>query len=107
MNYSICCRMKSKASTSVPLESGSRTREAAGLIFPGALLALLPKCPMRLAAYVTLGTGFTLSHTSASFLMRSLTAICLSIMAFCVVRRIMKHQRQKYTFNLKSINTLP
>jgi hypothetical protein len=37
-------------------------------ILPAFLLALIPKCPFCLAAYVALGTGIGLSVTSARFL---------------------------------------
>jgi hypothetical protein len=60
---------------------------------------------MCLVAYVALGTGFTLSHTSAHLLLRVLTALCISTLAFCVVRRMIKHLRQAPPFNLQSTST--
>lgn len=65
-----------------------RVREVVGLILPGTILALMPKCPMCLAAYVALGTGFTLSYSSAHLVMRALTLLCICALAFVVVRRI-------------------
>ena len=84
-----------------------RLRELAGVLLPGTLLALLPKCPMCLAAYVALGTGFTLSYTSAHLLLRGLTALCICTLAFCLVRRILKHLRQKHSLHLSPCNTHP
>jgi len=41
-------------------------------VLPAFLLALVPKCPFCLAAYVALGTGIGLSVASAKFLYISL-----------------------------------
>ena len=82
-----------------------RVRELAGVLLPGTLLALLPKCPMCLAAYVALGTGVTLSYTSAHLLMRGLTALCICTLAFCVLRRIFKHLRQNHSLQLSPSHT--
>ena len=60
---------------------------------------------MCLAAYVALGTGFTLSYTSAHLLMRALTALCISTLAFCVARRMVKRLRHKHSFNLQPTST--
>ena len=79
--------------------------ELAGVLLPGTLLALMPKCPMCLAAYVALGTGFTLSYTSAHLLMRGLTALCICTLAFCVLRRIFKHLRQNHSLQLSPSHT--
>jgi len=109
MNSSPCCHSQPHARGGVQRRSTRlrRLREVAGLVLPGTLLALMPKCPMCLAAYVALGTGFTLSYTSAHLLLRGLTALCICTLAFCLVRRIIKHLRQQHSLNLPSSSTQP
>ena len=109
MNSHPCCQSQPRTGGGVARRSPRlrRLRELAGVLLPGTLLALLPKCPMCLAAYVALGTGFTLSYTSAHLLLRGLTALCICTLAFCVLRRIFKHLRQKHSLQLSPSNTLP
>ncbi len=71
----------------------------------GTLLALMPKCPMRLAAYVAIGTGLTLSYSSAHPLMRVLTLLSISTLAFCLVRRIIRHLRTTKSPHVQITNT--
>jgi tRNA(Arg) A34 adenosine deaminase TadA len=99
---SFCCQRKPRAEDEARQQRTRlrRVREAAGWILPGALLALLPKCPMCLAAYVVLGTGLSLSYSSAHILLRALIAICLGALALCIVRRVVNCRRNKQTFNL-------
>jgi hypothetical protein len=84
-----------------------RVRKAAGWIVPGALLALMPKCPMCLAAYVALGTGITMSASSAHILMRTLTVLCVTMLGLCVVRRVVSFRQNKQTLNLRLTQTHP
>jgi hypothetical protein len=74
-----------------------RARKVAGLIVPSTLLTLLPKCPMCLAAYVALGTGFTMSYASAHVLMRTLTGLCIGTLALCVARLLINYSSRKQT----------
>jgi hypothetical protein len=54
-------------------------------IGPSALLILLPKCPMCLAAYLALaGTG--VSTTAAAGLRVGVIVLCLSILAYRVAK---------------------
>jgi hypothetical protein len=45
-------------------------------VVPSTILALIPKCPVWLAAYVAVGTGLVLSATVATFLQPALIGLC-------------------------------
>jgi hypothetical protein len=54
---------------------------------------------MCLAAYVALGTGFTLSASSAHLLLRALTGLAIGALALCAIRRVLKSCDNKPTFS--------
>jgi len=55
----------------------------AGLLAPSALVALLPKCPACLAAYLALGTGIGVSVTAAAWLQTGAIVLCAA--SLCVL----------------------
>lgn len=65
-----------------------RSWAAAQWLAPGIVLALVPKCPACLAAYVALGTGIGISFTVAAWLRWLLIAACLAALGFLTARRI-------------------
>ena len=107
MNSFHCCQRKLHPSRNTRQQRTwlRRAREVAGWIVPGALLALMPKCPMCLVAYVAFCSGLTLSYASAHILMRLLTALSIGTLALCVVRRVVNCRQNKQTFNLQPIQT--
>ena len=105
MNSPCCCQRKPRAGDEARKTWLRRVRGFGGWILPGALLALMPKCPMCLAAYVALCTGFTMSGSSAYILMRALTALCFGMLALCVVRRVVSCWQNKQTLNLQPTQT--
>ncbi len=111
MNLSCCShRWQPRIAPEAPRQRKSwlrRVRGIAGWILPSALLALMPKCPICLAAYVALFTGFTMSGASAHILMRTLTVLCLGTLALCVVRTVVSCQQYKRTINLQPTTTQP
>lgn len=50
---------------------------AAKWIVPSAVLALIPKCPLCVAAYIALATGVGISFTTAAYLRSAAIAGCL------------------------------
>jgi len=101
MNSSCRCQRDPRTGPEAPQKKSwlRHVRGGADWILPGAMLALMPKCPICLAAYVALATGFTMSGSSAHMLMRTLTVLCLGTLALCAVRRVVSCAQNKQTLN--------
>lgn len=55
-------------------------------LFPAALLALIPKCPLCIAAYFALFTGIGISVSTARWIQILMLALCLASLGYFAVR---------------------
>jgi len=91
VNTRHCCKIKTRAGDSArrPASRFRRGGEIAGWIVPGVTLALLPKCPVCVAAYVALATGIGISLPAATYLRAILVALCVASLVFIAARRLL------------------
>jgi len=80
MNTDRCCE------NSNPRTFARRYVDVFGWIILGAILAILPKCPMCLAAYIALWSGIGLSFSAATHLRVLLLMLSVGLILFMVVR---------------------
>ena len=85
-----CCQNKARAGDlrRRPVSGWRRGGEMAGWLVPGATLALLPKCPACVVAYVAIATGCGISLPAAAHLRMVLWTVCVGSLAFVATRRV-------------------
>jgi hypothetical protein len=66
-------------------------------LFPAILLALVPKCPLCVAAYVAVLSGVGISVSTARWIQILLLVFCLTSLAYIAVRRTKgNHKTPRY-----------
>ena len=111
VNTHRCCRVAADEARPGPFsapaaDSGSHWRTLAqrclalaAWMVPGAILALLPKCPACVAAYVAIGTGAALSVSTAMYLRMLLVIACVASLSYLAakgVRRFLSRSSTSY-----------
>lgn len=84
MNPGGCCK-----------KPAGRAGGIAGWLIPGATLALLPKCPMCVAAYVAL-LGISLPVAAASHLRTALLALCVIALCYMAIKHLRRFAKQPH-----------
>jgi hypothetical protein len=69
------------------MNARSCCREAGQWIAPSLGLALMPKCPMCVAAYVATFTGVGISIALATWLRVGLLLLCVTALTFVAIRQ--------------------
>ncbi|HEY2012485.1 MAG TPA: hypothetical protein VGH38_03240 [Bryobacteraceae bacterium] len=77
-----CCAGRLGGVSPTPRFALSRV---AASILPGAMLVLLPKCPLCLAAWLTLATGVGFSAAGAAWVRGMLVVFWVAAVAFAAV----------------------
>lgn len=85
---------------SAPTSSGEKSTARRMLgstkwIVPSVILAVLPKCPMCLAAYVAIATGIGISIPVATWIRTGLLLTCLGALGWFTVSAL-RHRIARY-----------
>lgn len=64
-------------------------KNGAGWIIPGVVLALMPKCPLCLAAWISLLLGIGVTTSTATALHGGVILLCVALVTFFLVRQLL------------------
>ena len=70
-----------------------RILDVAGTVVPVAVLALLPKCPACIVAWLAVGAGIGVSMSTAAQLRGLILVSCLGCLAFVAARHLRRPSR--------------
>jgi hypothetical protein len=100
MKPTCCCgdaardagREEERAASSIasgwrPRSVARRWFAAAEWLIPSVVLALMPKCPLCVAAYLAIATGIGVSTAVAGYLRTALILLCAAMLCIVAVRR--------------------
>jgi hypothetical protein len=79
-----------------------RLLENAGWMVPGAILALLPKCPACVATYALIGTGIGFSLSATTYLRTLLVIMCLVSLSYLAARGLRRFAATIFTTQAKN-----
>ena len=90
MNTHHCCQTETPAHESArgPASRWRRGGEVAGWIVPSVILALLPKCPACVVAYVALATGLGISISAGAYLRILVVTLCVASLGLVAAKRL-------------------
>ncbi|QOV90072.1 hypothetical protein [Humisphaera borealis] len=77
-----------------PKNCCKRGAQAAGWVVPGMTLALLPKCPACVAAYIAVATGLGVSLSTAAYLRTSVIVVSIAVLALLATRTAVRWTRR-------------
>jgi hypothetical protein len=81
-----CCRDQRAPESN--RRRASRWLDAVGWLAPATMLAVMPKCPLCVAAYVALATGVGVSLSAATAMRTTLVVLCAASLAAMAARTI-------------------
>jgi len=79
-----CCCKTSQPRSNTRLK---KFREICAWVLPNAILVLMPKCPLCLAAYLAVGAGIGLSLRTATDLRWAMLLLCIASLSYLIVTR--------------------
>jgi hypothetical protein len=90
MNTHHCCQKETPAHDNArgPTSRWRRGGELAGWIVPSVTLALIPKCPACVVAYVALATGLGISISTGTYLRMLLVMLCVASLGLVAAKRL-------------------